>query len=196
MRPITFYRIVNRLLIPTNLLVIEEFPRRSVKFAKKHFNNKKIDIIEIGVFKGDNADNIFNVLNVKDFYGIDPYEEYKEYSDTEPWMIQSHLNNVERIAKKKLRNRKIRWIEEYSDNALESVPKVDFIYIDGLHSYKQVKKDMKNYWSKLKDGGIMAGHDINTSFDNHGVSKAVFEFCKENNLRPYIENTDWWLVKK
>lgn len=36
---------------------------------------------------------------------------------------------------------------------------VDFIYIDGDHSYSQVKRDLRDYFPKIKKGGIIAGHD-------------------------------------
>jgi len=44
----------------------------------------------------------------------------------------------------------------------------------------------------LKNGGILAGHDV-TSFP--GVHKALMEFCIENKLEPRITITDFWIVK-
>lgn len=52
---------------------------------------------------------------------------------------------------------------------------------------------MQNYWKKVKEGGILAGHDI-TSFP--GVGRAFIEFCSENKLNPHITRTDWWVIKK
>ena len=37
--------------------------------------------------------------------------------------------------------------------------KFDLIFIDGLHHYKQVKKDIRNSLNALKDGGIILMHD-------------------------------------
>lgn len=37
---------------------------------------------------------------------------------------------------------------------------VDFIYLDARHDYWGVLQDIESYWSKLKPGGIMAGHDF------------------------------------
>ena len=36
---------------------------------------------------------------------------------------------------------------------------LDFIYIDGDHSYEAVKRDLELYLPKLKKGGLMCGHD-------------------------------------
>lgn len=73
---------------------------------------------------------------------------------------------------------------------------MDFIYIDGDHSYSQAKKDMKNYFLKVKKGGLLAGHDITGKKDNWGVARAFLEFCSEKGLKPRITRTDWYIIKK
>lgn len=39
----------------------------------------------------------------------------------------------------------------------------DFIYVDARHDFKGVEMDLKDYWPKLKTGGIIAGHDYITN---------------------------------
>ena len=63
----------------------------------------------------------------------------------------------------------------------------DFIFIDGDHRYSQVKKDLDNYWEKVKVGGMLLGHDLyDDKWDedkievdytgvHNGVIKAVYE---------------------
>jgi hypothetical protein len=48
------------------------------------------------------------------------------------------------------------------------------VYIDGDHSYEGTKTDIKYFWPKLKQGGIMAFHDY-ANLD-YGVNRAVIEF--------------------
>lgn len=36
---------------------------------------------------------------------------------------------------------------------------VDFIYVDARHDYCGTLADIEPYWPKLREGGIMAGHD-------------------------------------
>ena len=42
--------------------------------------------------------------------------------------------------------------------------KVDFLFIDGDHSYEGVKQDFENYIGFLNDTGIIAFHDINPDY--------------------------------
>lgn len=64
----------------------------------------------------------------------------------------------------------------------------DMIFIDADHRYSQVRKDIDNYLPKVNPGGIMCGHDFQSSnYDekyieqdfvngiHHGVTKAVTE---------------------
>ena len=63
----------------------------------------------------------------------------------------------------------------------------DIIYIDGLHTYGQVKRDANNAWKFLKPGGVLIGHDVihksnYTNDSDCGVSQAFAEFIDENNV--------------
>lgn len=49
---------------------------------------------------------------------------------------------------------------------------VDFVFIDADHIYEHVKKDVLAWMSKVKPGGIIAGHDYNPP---HEVERAVNE---------------------
>jgi len=42
--------------------------------------------------------------------------------------------------------------------------KLDFLFIDGDHSYEGVKQDFENYIGSLNDEGIVAFHDINPDY--------------------------------
>ena len=84
-----------------------------------------------------------------------------------------------------------------SDEAVNLLPNnLDFIYIDGNHDYEYVKKDIKNYYKKLRKGGILAGDDIQNRRIPNGVAKALAEFAVKNKLDFFIEAPDWWIIKK
>ena len=82
--------------------------------------------------------------------------------------------------------------DEYFDSISDDV-KFDIIFIDGLHEYGQLTKDCNNYYSKLKEGGIFAGHDYNAI---PGVRQAADEFAAKVGKTIQITECDvWYWVK-
>ena len=64
----------------------------------------------------------------------------------------------------------------------------DFVYLDAEHTYSVMSQDLRNYYPKLKTGGVVAGHDCESNtYDeryieqdyaggkHHGVIKAIGE---------------------
>ncbi|MEO6695005.1 MAG: class I SAM-dependent methyltransferase [Ignavibacteria bacterium] len=49
--------------------------------------------------------------------------------------------------------------------------KIDFLYIDGDHTYEGIKKDFEIYLNFLSNDGLIGFHDINTHKDGYGVVK-------------------------
>jgi predicted O-methyltransferase YrrM len=181
-----------------NVVVSKAFPRHSVIFAKEHFDNRPIEVVEIGTSKGENAFSILKSLNVKRIYLIDPYEEYSDYKKSEVGRTQKNLSTEEKSAHDLLAayKDKITWIRKYSDDAVTIVPnEIDFIYIDGNHEYDYVKRDIENYFPKLKEGGIIAGHDVSHHLFSPGIFRALMETFGKLNLYPFISRTDWYVVK-
>lgn len=68
--------------------------------------------------------------------------------------------------------------------------KVDFLFIDGDHSYDGVKKDFEMYSPFVKEGGIIAFHDIVIgSFESvGGVPKFWREICNDYSYREIVKN--------
>lgn len=176
----------------TGMHIMNSIPRGSTKFAKGHFKDKEIDVVEIGVYKGYNSINILKELNVKSFTAIDPYISDGEYQEEiNQWLAKAKEYAFEKIMKYKF-NTKIIFIYKPSEQAHHLIKEqLDFIYIDGDHSEKECYKDISNYWDKIKEGGILAGHDFNLE----GVSRAVYKFATENNLKVFNLGVDWWYIK-
>lgn len=56
----------------------------------------------------------------------------------------------------------------------------DFVFLDAAHLYDDVMLDLNSWWSKLKEGGIFAGHDY---YHGTEVTQAVDEFFKAINYK-------------
>jgi cephalosporin hydroxylase len=75
---------------------------------------------------------------------------------------------------------------------------LDFLFIDGDHSYEGVKADFQNYFPHVKPGGIVAFHDIVESYDTRfglltegwagGVPQFWNEIKKAYDHREFVEN--------
>ena len=46
-------------------------------------------------------------------------------------------------------------VKKFADESL------DFIFIDAEHTYEGVKEDLNAWYSKIKQGGLISGHDFN-----------------------------------
>jgi len=65
----------------------------------------------------------------------------------------------------------------------------DFVYIDGDHRYEGVLADLKGWRKKLKEGGIMAGHD----WSWESVKKALLEEIGQKDYMLF--QGDSWGIK-
>lgn len=167
--------------------------RQSLKILK---DKKGLVGAEVGVNLGQNALNMLQTLDIKKLYLIDPYTEYLEWNYTE------EVNTARKeMAHRRLEQYKdkIVWIERRASNAIDYVDEeLDFVYIDGCHAYKSVKEDIYLYSDKIKNDGLLAGHDYDDN--SSGVVKAVNEIFrgKENITGRSLDGLarDWWIIKK
>lgn len=72
---------------------------------------------------------------------------------------------------------------------------IDFLYIDGDHSYKGVQADILGWAPFVRSGGTLLGHDYETHAGCMfpGVARAVDEIYPQRILIP---DTRFWLVRK
>lgn len=84
-------------------------------------------------------------------------------------------------------NQKLYLLKEdsHKEETLQKVKEIlngnelDFLYIDGDHSYEGVKKDFEMYGPLIRKGGIIAFHDISFSFLKEESSVDVPKFWGE-----------------
>jgi len=76
----------------------------------------------------------------------------------------------------------------------------DFVFLDADHFHESVRADLHAWWSKVRDGSIMAGHDYNGVGDKRkgwGVKRAVDEFFGEKGIEIHVEpGLVWWARKE
>lgn len=166
-------------------LIVEKFPSGS------HF-------VEIGCWKGKSsafmAVEIANSGKKIKFDCIDTWLGSEEHLDDDfiknNTLYELFLNNMKPLNAffTPIKMLSIEASKMYKDNSL------DFVFIDGDHSYDGVLSDIKHWEPKVKVGGIISGHDYNSW---ESVTKAVDEYYK-NDVIPFEGKTDchcWYVIK-
>ena len=72
---------------------------------------------------------------------------------------------------------------------------LDFIYLDGSHDFDSVHRDLLAWWPKIKDGGIVSGHDY-SSGNFPGVVAAVDGFFGEGKVELSKGAYAMWRIRK
>ncbi len=125
---------------------------------------------------------------------IDPwfqYDEKREYLDKirDRDAYMTFLRNIDLV--KGLQQRTIRLESDEACNMYDDAS-LDFVFIDGDHSEDAVRKDLAAWFSKVKPGGIFAGHD----FYFPGVNKAVNEFFASRGMEGRVQGIgNSWMVR-
>ena len=136
-------------------------------------------VCELGVDKGDFSELILKYCNPKklhlvDFWGDERYNQNKK-------------RDVEKKFKSQIDSGIVQIDIGYSTEVVKTYENnyFDWIYIDTDHSYEVTFNELETYRLKVKDNGIIAGHDyIIANWDGmirYGVIEAVYEFCSKYN---------------
>lgn len=143
-------------------------------------------VVEIGIFEGVNtATFALNTPADAKVYAIDPFFKgalgfnYGKFIALHQW-------------KKQGIEHKIHVVQGLSWEVHKQLPdELDFVFVDGDHSYEGVKKDFETYAPKLKRGGIIALHDARV-FEN-GWTKSDWGpvILVEKHIR---NNTGWEII--
>lgn len=124
--------------------------------------------VEIGTYKGIYTETLAK-SNLR-VYTVDPWLSYSDYpyfssrpTQTEPnFRNQNEMDSQYEEARRRLekypnvtiiRKTSMEALNDFDDNS------IDFVYIDGNHTFKYVAEDICGWIKKVKSGGIVAGHD-------------------------------------
>lgn len=168
---------------------------------------------EIGVWMG-NTSTQFLKKGLKKFYMVDsysvePYKEntersYQEYiakyqpitGEISEAGFQRFYDRVYNEVKERFQDPEVeicrmtsdRWFELFQNNMLDFL---DWIYIDGDHSYEGCLRDLENSLKVVKQGGLILGDDYgwpNAKWSKPGVTKAVDEFINRHKLTKMLRH--------
>ena len=174
---------------------------KSFDFSREHLptvvadtldENKPLKIVEVGVETGAYLDIYYPQLEsiTEKFYLVDMWQYEGNEDFVDKYSGGNYNNELEkgydRVKRLYGDNPKVQmckgssedWAEKFEDGFF------DYLYLDADHSKKSVLADLKSWYPKVKNGGIIAGHDVycdqNNAFREHfDVEGALAEFFSE-----------------
>ena len=154
-------------------------PSEIKKFAEFYHDLNCKNILEIGTLYGGNFYLLCKLSNIK---GKKITIDYPFYPEQDKTMIERNTSNeIDKFAD----NVYILKNDSHNSETIEKVKEIlngeelDFIFIDGDHTYEGVKQDYEQYKPFLKDGGYIAFHDITDTDINRTLGNQVNKLWNE-----------------
>lgn len=145
---------------------------------------------EIGSFAGESA--VIFARRFAEVHCVDPWNDFMMYGIMDPAMIEREFER---------RTRRFSNIYKYKDTsqaAARVVPDetLDFVYIDGDHSFYHVTNDLTLWWPKVKKGAAIGGHDYLPLNVQWSKVATALEFWLDGHLLPKVYPDTSWVVWK
>ena len=142
---------------------------------------KDLNMVEIDLWPTN--ENIYGILSL----------------EGETFELNENNYNVAKERFSKFGDR-IKIIRKYTLDAANDLAdsSYDFIFIDSTHTYDSLRKDILAYLPKIKESGMVCGHDYVSAFN--GIIKCVEELSDiKNDINNGIfvdQYTLWYIYKK
>ncbi len=162
--------------------------------------------VEVGVFTGALSTKLLTKPDLKlymvdSWVEADPNSDYAKSTDFHGNLSQSdqdrfynHSVAVTAFAgdrREVIRKDSVTASADFEDGSL------DFVFIDADHTYEGCKADIIAWLPKVKEGGLICGHDFrNPNYPAWGVEQAVGELCVENGYKLETDDHYTWFCKK
>ena len=145
--------------------------------------------VEIGVDKGHFTEKL--CLAGLKVYAVDPWKYYGGFKRNTPsrpdWVhfkASSRLRVYENCTI--IRKFSMEAVKDFDDHS------IDFVYIDGNHTFNYITEDLYEWNKKVRSGGCISGHDIQFP----SVRQAVDNFVISNEIISwFIFDTNYLWIK-
>ena len=122
---------------------------------------------------------------------VDSWQHTAGYADSAniPQDQQDEVFNIAKATLEPWKSKTI-FLRNYTTDAVAYVANasLDFIYVDARHDYCGVLQDLEAWWPKLKQNGIMAGHDFIT-----GYQQLTLRLSWKDGMLGYSQSDDYTL---
>lgn len=143
---------------------------------------------EVGVYEGVFFERLMGVPGITYGLAVDLWDQFPKEWLEDPlikWDLtaETQKKNREAVEKRWAGDSRVEIIAAPSTvvGATRVAASLDMVYIDAQHNYKDVKEDIAMWWTIVRPGGLLCGHDYLAH--KWGVKRAVDEFVEEKNLQ-------------
>lgn len=155
---------------------------------------------EVGTWKGDFSEQLLKQSKPKLLYLIDPWAHRDDPGYEGAWYggrvdgqaeMDAIYRSVSERFEKQVKRGEVVILRQGSVEAAESLADrpLDWVYIDGDHTYEAVKADLEAFHRVIGPGGVIAGDDYGVEgWWSDGVTKAVDEFAASVGKPQIFEN--------
>lgn len=177
-------------------------PRRWEALIRRIPTHRPIVGVEVGVFKADTAAAVLTARKNVTHYLVDPWAPYYETDAAGKRAKMGQMMGTKDLAEEVYRG-VLQRVAPFGDRAriyrgtsAEAASKLpgdmDYVFIDGIHTYEAVKHDIGVWLPKVKPGGWIGGHDYDNLPRFPGVARAVDEMIGEDRIELDSDHTWWW----
>ncbi|WP_176461787.1 class I SAM-dependent methyltransferase [Anaeromicrobium sediminis] len=152
---------------------------------KQNFQDKKISVLEIGVYKAGFLKDVLgrNDLKISRYTGIDPYLG----AENDPYLglYWKNKSDADKIYEESLNvftdsgNTLVRTTSQEFYKSLKPNDVYDLIIIDGDHTFNSALWDLHFWFKRVKKGGMLIADDY-ANVDTPDVTRAINTFIKVN----------------
>lgn len=188
--------------------VIHRYPNRYARLLEEARLAKPRTIVEIGTWRGDRAEELLEIAlehhtpEEVSFFAFDLFENMSsETAEVEGSRSTSNPTQAQVTARLKRFSDAGASIQIIAGNTLEtlastSLPRIDFAFIDGGHSYSTVRSDWENVARAIGPNSVVIFDDyVNEGAIEaygFGVNKLVSEIDTAAYKVEVLNPADWW----
>ena len=174
---------------------IKEFELREEMYHEMIPKNKVG--AELGVCRGINAVQLYFASKPQKMYLVDLWHNNKQAKSNRVLEFQpnNYYDQVKNMFSKEVKENKvvikrtdsIEWLSSLKDDSL------DWVYLDSLHYYDHIKKEISLSLDKIKSGGLIMGHDFHSGdAQRTGVIRAVIEAIHGRKIEMIAISSERW----
>jgi predicted O-methyltransferase YrrM len=144
---------------------------------------------EIGVLEGGYSEILCQGNPEAKLYSIDPWEVRPEYTN---FIKEETLEMAYEKARTRLSKYNCEIIRKLSMDAVKDFAdeSLDYVYIDGDHSFQASTDDIAEWTKKVKMGGIISGHD----YERHRPESIIHVYEVLNGYTQAYRIRPWFIL--